>query len=232
MVLTSKQQSDLDAAIHEYLLQKGYTEAATALGTCIGLPLGIPLSPPEAQAGPVRTGLLEKKWVSVVRLQKKVMELESTLKTSSSTRGGTSAVIGRCLPVEENEKILKGHRGSGVNAVAFHPEYTLLASAGEDGLVKLWDSESGEFERSLKSHTSGVQALAFNGGGTLLVSSSSDLTVKLWNGEMEWECCKVREAERPDTRILFTIGNLIILRLPHCFLALAIEALCASNEGQ
>lgn len=44
---------------------------------------------------------------------------------------------------------LTGHRGP-VTRVVFHPVYALCASASEDAVIKIWDYESGEFERTLK----------------------------------------------------------------------------------
>lgn len=35
---------------------------------------------------------------------------------------------------------LSGHR-AGVNYIGFHPTYSLMASASDDGTVKLWDYE-------------------------------------------------------------------------------------------
>ena len=47
---------------------------------------------------------------------------------------------------------LKGHRAT-VTSLDIHPVYSQVASSSEDATVKLWDYESGEFERSLKGHT-------------------------------------------------------------------------------
>ena len=45
-----------------------------------------------------------------------------------------------------------GHRST-VTSLDVHPVYSQVASSSEDATVKLWDYESGEFERSLKGHT-------------------------------------------------------------------------------
>jgi len=62
-----------------------------------------------------------------------------------------------------------------------HPVFTLAASGSEDGTIKLWDHESGEYIRTLKGHTRPVNALAFTPTGSHLASSSSDLSIKLWD---------------------------------------------------
>lgn len=69
-------------------------------------------------------------------------------------------------------RVLVGHRGE-VNAVAFHPSYSQLASASNDATIKIWDWETGEFERTLKGHTRSVMSIDFDSKGKLLGASIS-----------------------------------------------------------
>lgn len=62
---------------------------------------------------------------------------------------------------------LQGHRLP-VLKVAFHPTFNLIASASEDTTVKIWDWETGEFERTLKGHTRAVNDVDFDSKGALL----------------------------------------------------------------
>lgn len=50
----------------------------------------------------------------------------------------------------------------------FHPVFSLAVSASEDSTIKVWDFESGEYERSLKGHTNSIQDIAFDSSGKLL----------------------------------------------------------------
>ena len=74
-----------------------------------------------------------------------------------------------------------GEGSSGVATLAFSPDGQILASAGYDHNVTLWDVGSGRPVRSLSGHTAPVWDVAFNPDGRRLASSSWDDTVKLWD---------------------------------------------------
>lgn len=52
--------------------------------------------------------------------------------------------------------------------VIFHPVFSLAVSASEDATIKVWDFETGEYERSLKGHTDSVQDVALDSTGKIL----------------------------------------------------------------
>jgi WD40 repeat protein len=59
-----------------------------------------------------------------------------------------------------------------------------LASGSEDGSIKLWDTDQGTLEKTLKGHLNFVNSVQFSSAedkGKLLVSGSSDMTVKVWD---------------------------------------------------
>jgi platelet-activating factor acetylhydrolase IB subunit alpha len=55
---------------------------------------------------------------------------------------------------------------------------------------KVWDFESGDFERTLKGHTDSVQDIGFDFTGKLLASCSADMSIKLWDFHQSFACVK------------------------------------------
>src|SRR6266851_8616715 len=74
----------------------------------------------------------------------------------------------------------KGHTAL-IYHLAFSPDGRLLASAGFDNVVKLWEWPSGKEVRTLSGHTGPVYCVAFHPGGAILASGSLDKTIRLWN---------------------------------------------------
>jgi WD40 repeat protein len=70
-----------------------------------------------------------------------------------------------------------------VDAVEFHPSERLLATAGQDRIIRIWEAETGRLHRRLEGHTGRIWALRFHPGGTRLVSGSHDATVRIWDPE-------------------------------------------------
>lgn len=184
MVLSPRQREELNKALADYLFNSGYENTYAEFKKEAGLP---------AELENKFSGLLEKKWTSVVRLQKKVTDLETIL--ASRTNDTQAPLPGKdrqnpadWIPRPPERYCLTGHRGA-VTKVLFHPVFNLIVTASEDATIKIWDYESGDYERTMRGHTDSVQDLAFDQNGKWLVSSSADTTVKLWDFNV-YECVK------------------------------------------
>nr|XP_037276898.1 apoptotic protease-activating factor 1-like [Rhipicephalus microplus] len=69
----------------------------------------------------------------------------------------------------------------GVNHAEFSPDDTIIASAGDDHIVRLWQSCSGHELQALTGHKQAINYCTFSPDGHMLASASSDHLVILWN---------------------------------------------------
>lgn len=67
-------------------------------------------------------------------------------------------------------------------AMLFSPDGRWLCSGGSDGEIKVWDAQTGKYQRSLLGHKNIIRSLAFSPDGSILVSGS-DQRIKIWNFE-------------------------------------------------
>ena len=103
--------------------------------------------------------------------------------------------------------------GDGVRTVEFSPvNASLVASAGESNLIKLWNLKNNT-ARTLRGHTGIVDSIAFSPNGELLASVSDDRTIKLWNVHNSQNIATLREGTQfvtvafsPDGQLLATGG--------------------------
>jgi WD40 repeat protein len=76
---------------------------------------------------------------------------------------------------------LVGHDNRAVTALALSPGNRLLASAAEDGTVRLWDTTTGKEVLCRKNGQDRVSCLLFSGDGKQLLSGGDDGTVLVWD---------------------------------------------------
>lgn len=99
-----------------------------------------------------------------MELESRNSALQEELSTAPARRA-TSHV--EWIPRAPARYTLTGHRAP-ITRVAFHPVFSLVASASEDASIKIWDWETGNFERTLKGHTREVWGVDFDSKGQLL----------------------------------------------------------------
>lgn len=92
--------------------------------------------------------------------------------------------------------IQEWNAGAPVTALAFHPQATpdeskpgphptVLATAGTDGVVRLWNYETAEAIASFHGSRVAIESLAFRPDGKQLVSGAADGAITVWNLETQ-----------------------------------------------
>ncbi len=72
-------------------------------------------------------------------------------------------------------------RGQAVLACAFAPDGKMIATAGLDETIHLWDRSTGEEKRRFAEKPNSVHALAFAPDGRTLAAARGDGVISLWN---------------------------------------------------
>lgn len=76
---------------------------------------------------------------------------------------------------------LKGHQNTSKNFIrAGFAHNSLLVGGSEDGLVYIWDQESGDILQKLHGHEAMVYNAVWSPKQSMFVSSSDDRTVRTW----------------------------------------------------
>jgi WD40 repeat protein/serine/threonine protein kinase len=96
----------------------------------------------------------------------------------------------------------RGHTAP-ILAVRFTPDGTMLASASQDGSVRLWDVATRRAVLSLKEFEAQVTSLAFTTDGALLAAASDDDRIQLWDLATQRQVDSWQDAAR-EKRIAFT----------------------------
>jgi WD40 repeat protein len=76
----------------------------------------------------------------------------------------------------------------------FNPNGDLLASAGDDNIIHLWDTHSWQRKSTFTGHTSWISSVLFSPDPSdqRLASSSADFTIRIWDCQSE-KCLRILE---------------------------------------
>jgi WD40 repeat protein len=76
--------------------------------------------------------------------------------------------------------ILAGHAKS-IYGLAFSPDGKLLASGGNDQVVKIWDPKTGQLRKKLSEFRYVLKDVAFSADGRMLATADGSGTIQIWD---------------------------------------------------
>jgi eukaryotic-like serine/threonine-protein kinase len=131
---------------------------------------------------------------------------EQSARLVSASRDRTIRLWPVCEDLEPGPETGVAAHGAPVLSVAFSPSGDLLATAGRDDVVYLWEPALGERLATLRGHDGDIYSVRFSPDGDTLASASSDGSVRLWS-TLTGECEDVLgPAAGPATGGLWTIA--------------------------
>lgn len=183
-MLTEEQQKDLERAIAEYLVHRGYTKVAKALQEESTV-----LTEFDFKEG---DKILERKWSTILKLQSKIMDLEKRLAVAEEF---ISKSVRHLKPLDSDDKdnstkkdvltkpglkLTKTYKGAkdSINSVSLHITEPVFAIGSDDSTIRIYDYELQDQITVLKGHTHSVNSVSWT--MHTLVSGSTDMSIKLW----------------------------------------------------
>jgi WD40 repeat protein len=100
------------------------------------------------------------------------------------------------------EKLTLAGHGKVIVHLAFSPDGKLLASAGSDDALKIWDPTTGQLLQKLTDFRDGVQASAFSADGRTLAASDGDGAIQIWDAESWHKLAAPTDAKLAHQQIL------------------------------
>lgn len=185
--LTAKQTADLNNAILNYLRPLVPTETINLLQKSLNI-----------NEITNDNQLLQKKWSAIIKLQKKIIDLETQLNHISSVKLVTHDPTNTAAPTTNN--LLKFNwlpsnvrktlnNSSSITSISVHPSLPVFVSGAIDGTFTVWNLlDLTQPVKQIQAHSKSLNNLAispdpldFNDNNHVLVTCGSDLFIKIWD---------------------------------------------------
>ncbi|CAI5758507.1 unnamed protein product [Candida verbasci] len=194
-ILTERQQLELNKAIIQYLEPQLAEDELSQLSSIL-----IPQGQADSE---IVDNYLEKKWSTVLRLQKKIIDLENELQNLKT--------IVKQLNIDDDPNSIKltekinwcpltvkksFKTTSAINSVEFHPNLPFIISGNFDGSIYIYNLQNDEYqddsipEKLIKAHSRSINKITWSDQPLqinklnkchVLATCSSDLSIKIWD---------------------------------------------------
>jgi WD40 repeat protein len=122
---------------------------------------------------------------------------------------GDDLARGRLAAGQDELNKLTGHHGIG--SLALSADGRLIATGGQEGTIKLWDTSTLEQEAFFVGHGEHVTSLAWSPDGKILASHSTDGTVRFWDVATRQELERLEGHHNADElKLLFSPESSIL----------------------
>ncbi|KAI9146321.1 WD40-repeat-containing domain protein [Paraphysoderma sedebokerense] len=113
------------------------------------------------------------------------------------------------VPWQCASTLTDGHKRT-VRSISFSPDGNLIASAGFDATIGIWEKVMGkggwdyEYIATLEGHENEAKCVSWNADGTLLATCSRDKSVWIWEVEKDndFECLSVLQEHTQDVKLV------------------------------
>jgi WD40 repeat protein len=90
------------------------------------------------------------------------------------------SALSSALPLLHERLRLDGHSGS-VRAAAFSPDGARVATGADDGVIRIWNTGTGDIRKEFVGHTAAITSIAFNSDGGTLITGGLDNSHRVWD---------------------------------------------------
>ncbi|ABN64861.2 protein with possible role during mitosis [Scheffersomyces stipitis CBS 6054] len=203
-ILTDRQQQELNKAILQYL-EPMLTESSSDQEVYRSLQQ-ILVPPSSSSSEAIVDNYLEKKWSTVLRLQRKIIDLENEVGTLRSIVDGQQSVSNGAASVISKDRInwlpnrasksFPTQQNQLVMASVIHPVLPVIFGGCSDGSIIVWNIVNDDTsipEKIIRAHTRSINKLAFSvepadlskdltkSKTYIFASCSADLSIKIWD---------------------------------------------------